>query len=283
MIIARRETSPTRGTSDHRPGGIGFIALLQGQPGAIDNFDLSISITEEEFHTPRHRHNFDQVRYILEGQFSFDRGRVQRSGQLGYFCEGTYYQQQGIGHTETLLLQCAGASGAGYMSFDQLYATARKLTERGRFEDGVYTWYDADGTKHNLDGYQAVWEEVNGRKLTYPRPRYDEAVILNPEHFAWVPLAGARGVAVRELGHFHERGLAVGQLRLDAGAALGVQAGAGRTLLFVEQGTGSANGEPLQRHCAVQIEPGERISIEAGSPMRLMQFRLPFFEQAMAA
>jgi mannose-6-phosphate isomerase-like protein (cupin superfamily) len=283
MIVAHRDTAPTRGTSAHRPGGIGFISLLHGEEGAVDNFDFSISLTTDDFFTPRHRHNFDQVRYIIEGEFSFDRGRVQETGQISYFGEGTYYEQKGIGRTETVLLQCAGASGAGYMSFDQLYATARKLTDKGSFEDGVFTWHDANGKKHNVDGYQAVWEEVNRRKLSYPKPRYDGPVILNPENFEWVPVGGSPGVAIRELGSFHERGLAIAQLKLDAGAQHAVHGRPARTLLFVERGEGFANGEPLRSHSAVQIERGETVAVQASTPMILLKLRLPCFDQAMAA
>jgi quercetin dioxygenase-like cupin family protein len=283
MKISHRESAPTRGTSAHRAGGIGFIALLQGTTDAVDNYDLSISLTSEDFFTPRHHHNFDQVRYILSGEFSFDRGRVQKAGQLSYFCEGTYYEQKGIGKTETLILQLAGASGSGYMSFDQLYATASALTKRGTFTDGVFTWHDNAGVKHNVDGYQAVWEEVNGRKISYPKPRYDGPVILNPENFGWVPLADVTGVEARELGRFNERGLTVAQLRLAAGARLPVYARPAETLLFVEQGAGTAGGEPLRKHSAVSVARDETLQIEATTPMILMRLRLPCFDKALAA
>jgi hypothetical protein len=283
MIIAHRDTAPQRGKSAHRPGGISFISLLQGETGAVDNFDLSISITTDDFFTPRHRHNFDQVRYIMEGQFSFDRGRVQETRQVSYFGEGTYYEQKGVGRTETLLLQSAGASGSGYMSFDQLYRTASQLATKGKFEDGVYTWLDEQGKKHNVDGYQAVWEEVNGRKLSYPKPRFDGPVILNPDHFAWLPLKGVAGVESRELASFHERGLNVAQLKLEAGAAVPVAAHPARTLLFVEQGEGWLNEQPLLRHSAASIDKGETVTLKAKTPMQLMRIRLPSFDQAMAA
>lgn len=283
MKISHRESAAQRGKSAHRPGGIGFIALLQGTPNAIDNFDLSISLTTEDFFTPRHHHNFDQVRYILNGEFSFDRGRVQKTGQLSYFCEGTYYEQKGIGKTETLLLQLGGASGSGYMSFDQLYSTASALAKRGTFSDGVFTWHDEGGIKHNVDGYQAVWEEVNGRKISYPKPRFDAAVILNPENFGWIPQSNVAGVEVRELGRFNERGLSVAQLRLAAGARLPVHAHPTETLLFVEQGTGTASGEPIHKHSAVSVAHAETVQIEATTPMILMRLRLPCFDQALAA
>jgi hypothetical protein len=283
MQIAHRATAPRRGTSEHRPGGIGFIALLQGEPNAIDNFDFSISLTTGDFFTPRHRHNFDQVRYILKGEFSFDRGRVQKTRQLSYFCEGTYYEQKGVGETETLLLQSAGASGSGYMSFDQLYGTARDLLRKGRFEDGVFTWHDETGKKHNVDGYQAVWEEVNGRKLTYPRPRYDSPVILNPDNFEWIACPGSPGVSVRELGHFHERGLSVAQVRIAAGSTYAVVGRPSRTLLFVESGSGTANGERIIEHSAVRVDRNETVVIEGAEPMILVRLRLPSFGEALAA
>jgi hypothetical protein len=283
MIISHRDSAPQRGKSAHRPGGIAFIALLRGDTGSIDNFDLSISITTEDFFTPRHRHNFDQLRYILEGEFSFDRGRVQGTGQISYFGEGTYYEQRGIGRTETLLLQSAGASGDGYMSFEQLYQTAEALTKTGRFEDGVYSWVDGKGTKHNVDGYQAVWERVNGRKLTYPRPRYDGPVILNPDNFAWLSVSQVPGAGVRDLGRFHERGLSVSQFQLPAGCRIELTGSAGRTLLFVEEGEGEVNGQPLLRHSAVRIESGETGPIQATKSMRLLRMDLPNFRQPMVA
>jgi hypothetical protein len=283
MQIAHRETAMRRGTSEHRPGGIGFISLLQGEPDTIDNFDLSISLTTDDFFTPRHRHNFDQIRYILKGEFSFDRGRVQQTGQISYFGEGTYYEQKGIGETETLLLQGAGASGSGYMSFDQLYSTARKLLDKGKFEDGVFTWFDAEGKKHNVDGYQAVWEEVNGRALSYPKPRYDSPIILNPENFAWVPTVDSPGAHIRDLGRFHERGLSLAQLKLPAGSTYLVVGRPGRTLLFVEDGSGTANGGQILKHSAVRIERGESVAVATREPMILVRLRLPCFDQAMAA
>ena len=53
--------------SGHRSGGIDFKRLLQGTPGTPDNFELSIVRTAGDYFTPRHRHNFDQVRFCLEG------------------------------------------------------------------------------------------------------------------------------------------------------------------------------------------------------------------------
>jgi len=283
MKVSQGDERPVVRALEFRAGTTHLRHLLDGEVGTRGNFMLGAWRSEGDFFSPRHRHNFDQVRYILKGEFSFDRGRLQKSRQLSYFCEGTYYQQKGVGETETLLLQSAGASGSGYMSFDQLYGTARDLLRKGKFEDGVFSWHDEMGKKHNLDGYQAVWEEVNGRKLKYPKPRYDSPVILNPDNFEWVPCADSPSVSVRELGHFHERGLSVAQLRLPAKSSHASAGRPGRTLLFVEEGSGTANGERIVEHSAVRVDQGETVVIEAATPMILVRLRLPCFDQAQAA
>ena len=81
MQIAHRETAARRGTSAHRPGGIGFIALLQGEAGTIDNFDLSISLTTDDFFTPRHRHNFDQFRWPFRNSLNHSPRHFDGSGE----------------------------------------------------------------------------------------------------------------------------------------------------------------------------------------------------------
>src|SRR5690349_8103687 len=40
--------------------------------------------------SPRHRHNFDQIRFILEGSWEYARKRYG-AGWLGFFPEGAFY------------------------------------------------------------------------------------------------------------------------------------------------------------------------------------------------
>jgi hypothetical protein len=54
-------------------------------------------------------------------------------------------------------------------------------------------------------------------------------------------------------------------------------------LLFVEEGSGTANGQPILRHSAIRIERGEAVTVAAGDPLILLCLRLPCFDQAMAA
>ena len=80
--------------SGHRSGGIDFKRLMQGTPGSPDNFEFSIVRTAGDYFTPRHRHNFDQVRYCIEGAMNYAPGKDLKAGTAGYFPEGTYYGPQ---------------------------------------------------------------------------------------------------------------------------------------------------------------------------------------------
>jgi hypothetical protein len=265
----------------HRPGGVSFRHLLAGDDGAPDNYSLTLVSVAERYEAVRHRHNFEQVRVVLEGRFGYGPALEQQAGTVGYFCEGTYYTQLGEGPSLTLLLQVGGASGSGYMGFHRLRRGIAELQARGdgAFRDGVYTRVLADGRRVNQDGYEAVWEQVNGRTLVYPQPRYAAPVILHPEHFGWVPVAGARGVAVRRLGCFNERGLGVAMWRLAPGAQLALQPAGRRELMVVHDGELRPAGlPPLAARGALEVLRGERLDARAGAAGALLYgFSLPVF------
>jgi len=212
---------------------------------------------------------------MLEGSFGFGPGQVQQQGSVGYFCEGTYYTQAGEGPSTTLLLQIGGPSGQGFMSRRQLRAGIDSLTERGSFADGIYTWHDGAGKKHNQDSYEAVWEHVNGKPVVYPRPQYQGPVLLEPERFAWLPLA--EGVATRELGCFNGHGLRLAQWRAQPGAQFTLDTAAQPLLLFCLEGGGRAGHQAYSRWSTVELAGGERVVLQAEAESTWFVFGLPRF------
>ena len=97
-----------------REGTLRSRRLLTGEPGTPGNFSLQLSSTPTYF-SPRHRHNFDQVRYQLSGDFDFSTDGAMKPGSVAYFPEGTYYGPQSCPTgSETLVLQFGGASRSGY-------------------------------------------------------------------------------------------------------------------------------------------------------------------------
>ncbi len=79
---------------EHRGGTFHFRHLIDGEPGAIGNFSLSMGRNDKDFVSPRHRHNFDQFRFQIEGDLNFARDGKMTPGMVGFFPEGASYGPQ---------------------------------------------------------------------------------------------------------------------------------------------------------------------------------------------
>ena len=141
--------------------------------------EFSYCVVPDGYFTPRHKHNFDQIRYTLSGVQSTGLGDLA-SGECGYFPEGSHYgPQKQEGDCECLVLQFQGPSGERLLSNEEMNATYEKLIKAGAvFENGVYKGKKPDGSPKNKDSYEAIWEEHEGRDLTFPAPRYREPVMM---------------------------------------------------------------------------------------------------------
>jgi hypothetical protein len=266
----------TPGQNGFRGGNITFYDLMTGVEGSPNNYGLQLVQVPDLYTTPRHRHNFEQLRVMLDGSFGFGPDQVQQAGTVGYFCEGTYYTQHGEGASTTLLLQIGGPSGAGFMSRAQVRAAIAALSAKGSFANGIYTWFDDQGVKHNQDSYEAAWEHTFGRPISYPRPRFHAPVLLTTERFAWRPLAGSSAVQVRELGRFNEYGLGMSQWKLPAGTVWRCTAGQAM-LVFCELGEGSVDGLDFARWSTLGLDDEETVSLSARTDCLFSVFLLPDF------
>jgi ChrR Cupin-like domain len=195
------------------------LPLDTGIPGIT--MEYSLSIVPDGYFTPRHRHNFDQIRYTLSGVQSTGLGDLA-GGECGYFPEGSYYgPQKQVGECECLVLQFQGASGERLLSNEEMNATYEKLLKSGgRFENGVYKGLKPDGSPKNTDSYEAIWEEHEGRDLVFPPPRYREPVMMLAKNYRFWPDRKRPGIEVKHLGAFSEARTAIGFLRLTPGAEL---------------------------------------------------------------
>ena len=107
MKIVRLEDAPLEDVKDRpRDGKFMRRRLLEGVPGTPDNFHLQMVRTYGDFFSPRHHHNFDQVRFQIEGTFSFDRNGTMTPGTISYFPEAASYGPQSSGEDSlTVVLQ----------------------------------------------------------------------------------------------------------------------------------------------------------------------------------
>ena len=263
-------------TDDHPTGALAQRYLLLGQDGTRENFMLSIAETVKRFTMVRHRHNFDQFRFALAGDMSMGADRALREGHLGYFPEGASYgPQDDAAGPKALVLQFGGASGYGYMSPGQYRAGRASLRQVGRFEGPVFIRETADGQVRKTFSINAIWEEALGAKLLIPAPRYDKPIFINPEAFRFVPVGGARGAFRKALGTFSEREVTAEMWLLRAGTRLDLPSTAAIRLHFVLSGSATAGGQPLARDFAIKGDPGETVSLEAKSELKLLSFVLP--------
>jgi len=270
MRIVPVESVPLIERQHVREGVFRSRTLLTGTPGAPGNFSLQLVSLPGRYESPRHRHNFDQMRWQIEGEFDFSHDGKMRPGTLAYFPEGTRYgPQTSRTASTTLVFQFGGASGSGYISAEEYERAQAELSNSGAFAGGVYTRTTSD--KRNQDAYEAVWEHVNGRPLEYPEPRYARPVFMEPAHFAWVPRPEQPGTARKLLGVYSECGTRFALHRAEPGAALRLD---DHSIHFIHEGSGSVNGEDFDAQAVVHLE-SEGAILKAKTRVELLQLGLP--------
>ena len=173
---------------------------------------------------------------------------------------------------KTLVLQCGGASGSGYLSPTESKPATEELLKIGAFKDGVFRRNEGIPGKRNMDGYQAIWEHVHGRPMTFPKARYPQPILMDPANYDWLPVDGADGVFEKPLGVFTECRTEAGLLRLDPGA---VHEGGGRGIYFIVSGAGEVGDEKFARHTTVFVDRAETARFTAAETTEIFHIGLP--------
>jgi len=255
-----------------RQGRFEFRRMAEGTVGSPDNFLFRVTNLDSGFYSPRHCHNFDQIRFILRGATDFSKDGKLKAGMVGYFPEGTAYgPQTASDDLMVLALQFGGASGQGYLSADQIETAGGELKAGGTFEKGMYVTVDANGKEHRKDAYAAIWEHINGVPFRAPRRRYRQPIFMDPESFAWRP-SGEPNVEARHLGSFSECETQLDQFRLAAGASLRLQP---HSLYFILSGAGTAGGEACARFSTMQLDFDEHAELHATEATLVLRIGLP--------
>jgi hypothetical protein len=275
MKIVQGDEVPLVRGLEYRGGMFHSRRLLEGTPGTIDNFQLGIGVSQGDFYSPRHRHNFEQIRVQLDGALDYDRDGTMTAGIVGYFPEGVFYgpQSQKPEQVATAaVLQFGGASGSGYLSNTETRKAMEELNKLGEFKDGVFRRREPFHGKKNADGNQAIWEHHHQRPIAFPKPRYPEPILMDPKNFAWVPIEGAPGASEKLLGVFTERRTEASLYRLDPGASLTVS---GNGVFLTLRGAGTVGDQPLRKLTAWHLARGESVKVSAKEETEIMHFGLP--------
>ena len=275
MKIVQGDEVPLQRQLEYRGGMFHSRRLIEGTPGTIDNFGLGVGTSQGDFYSPRHRHNFEQIRVQLDGALDYGRDGVMTAGIVGYFPEGVFYgpQSQDPKMVATAaVLQFGGASGSGYLSNAETRKAMDELKQLGEFKDGAFRRREPLFGKKNADGNQAIWEHHNKRPLRFPKPRYAKPIMIDPKNFEWVPVAGAPGAYEKLLGMFTERGTKAGQIKLEAGASYTAK---GRCVFLVLRGAGRIGEAPLRPLTTLFLDLNETAVIAATAETEIMHFGLP--------
>lgn len=264
--------------SQHRKESPWFRRLLKGERGELDNYEFTLVKVDERYDAPRHNHNFDQVRILLEGDFDFG-PQVQSAGMIGYFPAGTFYTQSARGRSVTLLLQIGAACRQGYLDYDQVRQAAAELAQEGEFRDGMYHCEDETGAAQVLDGYEAVFRRGAGYPADIPHPRYEAPVLMNAEAVDALP--DANGGRTRFFGTFNEYGLTISQRLGEVDDAVTLKpADRQKALYFVQKGAlvTEEHGR-IQAGMAIELQPGEALSGRVAEALEVVQIDLPDFDR----
>lgn len=265
--------------ASHRGGAVPRQRLASGEPGTRDNFAWHLSTGNGERYSPRHRHNFDQIRFCLKGDMNMGKRPALKEGSIGYFPESTYYgpreSEEGVEQRRWMTVQFTGASGAMYLSLDQQREGQKALLQFGRFEDGIFIREKGEGKKRQ-DGFEAIWEHTTGQKVEYAQ-RYNEPIFINPASFAFWP-AGAPGVSRKLLGAFTERETRLGIYRIESGATWTVPAEDANRLNLIFEGSGRCGAENCPLYTGIRLEPGETMAFQVEETAQVLQVTIPTWE-----
>jgi hypothetical protein len=244
-------------TGEMAPGSSFFFALMR------------YGVNGPPFETPRHHHNFQQVRYVLDGEHNYAPRKQLPAGWVGYFPAGAYYGPQRDEGDTVLYLQF----GDGYVTEDQQQVALAEMSKTGTFNNGVYSTVDPEsGKKKNKDASQAVYEFVHKRPLVYPEPRYQEPIPINPDAFGWQPFA--KELSHKLLGKFTENEVTVSILRWDAKSSCTLPASESQFVFTLEEGV-RIDGQSRPAQTAVWSQHGEILELDGAAGAEVFVIAVP--------
>jgi len=278
QVIETDKTPYSVVTRKNRPGRVQRKFVREGEisPGVGFTADLvRYEGGHGTFSAPRHRHNFDQIRYVVSGRPDFGNGQVAEGGQVAFFPAGAHYGPEVIEEAEVLLIQWSDE----WMTRSQHDATYAEMQKVGEFKDGYYVTVDADGTERRADGRNAVWETFMNRALTYPTPQYPQPVVMEPQGFEWRPAGD--GAASKMLGRFTDRDVYLAGYRWDTGGT--VVLSAERTqLLWVSSGQVTVEGVTCPPRTVIFSDFGETVEVASATGAEAVCFGMPVPVQVLA-
>lgn len=253
-------------------GRAGSMAVKQfpletGVPGV--DMEFSWNSYDTGYGTPRHKHTFDQIRFALHGNREIKDGFL-KPGDCGFYPEGVSYGPQLQTEASTGLgLQFQGAAGIAYLRHDDLTRASRELkAEGGTFTDGVYTRILPDGKKITKDGHAACFEHLTGKKIEFPKPRFERPIVMHSENAQWTADRVLPGVEHKHLGSFGVRRTGMRFTRIQAGATIPARVEAEAEIRYLIDGSITYAGKTWQG--GETADAGTYMWVQAGAEVEVI-------------
>ena len=190
--------------------------------------------TKDEYFSPKHRHNFDQTRYVVDGEVEFGKGLIAKEGDFVYFPASVPY---GITvRSETVLVLTLQTHGPEWAFFptraqaSQGTKELQKISEVDR-DNGVVRWPDG----RVQDTYEALWEKLMGQSIVYPPARYLMPCLVRSSAFPWRSTSQP-GVQIQSLVNFNGVGPGATKVSIDIGSTFSSMLANRHTLIAVISG-----------------------------------------------
>jgi quercetin dioxygenase-like cupin family protein len=256
----------------HRGPGLKMKSLAFRGDGRGNNLWLSLSEMEDGWYSPRHMHNFDQIRYVLAGETGFTKWDLH-AGECAYFPAGVSYgPQEQHGSALLFTLQFPGAGGQYYLTPEQVEETVAQL----RAEDPEF---GAGGKGTGKDGrerdsYEIVWETHQKTPVSYPAGGYDSPVLFG----CGEPVADdhVTGGDVTLIGAVESNSLQVLRVRSADSLRIVPFAPTRTEFWILEEGGVEVRGRELRSLSVIQLQAGApACDVTVREAVRFTVLRLP--------
>ena len=211
---------------------------------------------EPYYHSPRHRHTFQQVRYVLSGKMKYGKDVYQKDDCL-YLPEGSYYGPiKPVDSGEQLHfadIQFDGFSGIPYPDPDEVIDAQKALEKIGTFKEGVYTFPDG----RNRDAYEAILEKISGKKIEYPDPWLNGYTVIRTPKINWRPHESLKGVRIKDLALFFSKGPNLKLINIEKGNILPSSKSPCNIAVFLLEGKLSFNSKNYEKLSYFMLPSGE--------------------------
>jgi hypothetical protein len=108
--------------------------------------------------------------------------------------------------------------------------------------------------------------------MDYPKPRYRDPIMLDPENYDWVVVAGSPGVRQKPLGTFTERECSAVMIEVAPGTTWRA---AGASVYLVLSGAGTVGGQPYRSLTALHLGLTETAEFAARERTEVLRLVLP--------